>query len=1238
MALNGLYVNGHGPDGGNDRLTDGSKKWAIPHQFTFAGLFYSGSKSYLMEKYDEALKDSRLNALAMMRDAWLMSLVRERIRGVTRCGWHLEVDNKNDPHQKQVMDGLTAGLKRTPHLRRMARQFSWATFYGRYGVQPRWEWDQVSTDAGPQRILRAGMHKPVNGDKLVYSWDDQWGVLINQSEQDAFGPGAQFIYATRGRALLLAGGWRESCLIHQFDILDQDYLEGEQAGGIGGVGLRHWLYWSWNLRDELLSWIIDHLERSGLGVVLIKYDQGNDEARKAAEDLAKKYNRQHVITIPVPPGTLNARVSGGAYGIEVVETPTAGIQVLDALRIRFEEQIERFIVGQGMSDGTDSTGSLGGTGRANFAQKTKADLIAEDAEELAETLTGSPKEPGLVSTMLRWSYPWADFPVRWRFDLETVDVPGKMEAYKAFVEMGGLLCEDEVRETIGARKPGPGEETLGGGQQTQGGGGDPSELDDLDDVDAEPDEKLGKPDALDAFERFAFDPAEPRDASGEWTATGGADPSGPDNKERRKQELKTARKGFRAAMQSVFGVDSQAYDDDVTIQQAGRELHLEYYPYDKSVFIEFTQSDVADPSAKATKTTAWDKTASTLQSGTVDVLHKFQELLPQLAKAGVGVHYETTEPRRRRIYAKALAAAGFEEMPSKDTEQSQWRPKQDLNEPHERFAFDETAHHRGQPGNAGQFGPGGAGHAGNQEPRGGGDPGTAPGGRLAAAFETAKSFLTPRGLAGKAKALLSAATHPVQTAQAVKDKVRELHAKFGTSGTITIVGGYLGYYTAAAMNPAMLTVPVPLNGILLICAKIVRYLEQKVRGTKKPAQPAQHAAGGAPSLSTETALRECKAFLAAVAGSLGEAMPQLDDGLLRQVLGEMLRQSGEPGGEPEAERFAFDPAEPRIPAGQPGGGEWTATGNTHAERVASWQAEVARREAAHGEATRKHEADYDAWTKRGLDRSVNMIALQSTNYTAEANDPAEQSLIGTAPLTIGTSKAIEDTPEGRQQYRQAAADFTARYVAAWQGAFGEGGALARSLAAVGAGEKELAKLAALGGKGRAAIEKAAQKWQTAIDRHIETKAKRDELGPEPEEPQPPDEPDELDPDDPDVTHEQRAASEAAQKQYEADHASYEKGYAAWETAHERWEERSEKLEDRDNELSDKADELLTGMDEVWSEHKDDIEEVVTKITDRLYDVLQEADEADEEPQEPDEPDYPEEPEEEEPNDEDDEDD
>ena len=58
---------------------------------------------------------------------------------------------------------------------------------------------------------------------------------------------------------------------------DADYLEGELAGQIRGVGVRSRIYWMWWMREEVRSWLMDYLQRVGAGgLTIFYYEQGND--------------------------------------------------------------------------------------------------------------------------------------------------------------------------------------------------------------------------------------------------------------------------------------------------------------------------------------------------------------------------------------------------------------------------------------------------------------------------------------------------------------------------------------------------------------------------------------------------------------------------------------------------------------------------------------------------------------------------------------------------------------------------------------------------------------------------------------------------------------------------------------------------------------------------------------------------------------------------------------------------
>ncbi len=439
--------------------------FALPHVLTSASVFRGGWWTYLHDKWDEALKHSRQNALSMWHDAWLQSLLDERIEGTLSLKWHLEVDDPKDKWQRMVKEVVTKAIKRTPFLPRFIRQLLTCLWYGRAANQVIWDWTEIDS----KKVLHVKKHIPVQGDKIGYRFDQMPYVLVHgASEEEQLGK-SEIIVTSLHKAILLKGSWRDRFVIARHNPEDADFFEAEMAGRIGGVGIRDRIYWLWWLRQEYLAWIIDHMERVGLGIVIVYYEVGNDASEAAANEVAGSYGRRTIIKIPRPAGTLNSRSAQGPYGIEIVETPTAGIEVLKSLQESIEEKIERYMIGQSMSGGSDEGNGLGGSGRANFAADTKFKKIAGDAIQLAEHLTGSLHEPGLVSMIFRWSFPdlWNEFPVRFVFDVDEWQPEKKLEAVSKAVSIGVRFKEDEVRSLTGLGAPEKDDKVIGG--QEQGG-------------------------------------------------------------------------------------------------------------------------------------------------------------------------------------------------------------------------------------------------------------------------------------------------------------------------------------------------------------------------------------------------------------------------------------------------------------------------------------------------------------------------------------------------------------------------------------------------------------------------------------------------------------------------------------------------------------------------------------------------------------------------------------------------
>jgi phage gp29-like protein len=127
--------------------------------------------------------------------------------------------------------------------------------------------------------------------------------------------------------------------------------------------------------------------------------------------------------------------------------------------------IERRMVGQVMSSGQSADSGMGGTsGPAEMAKQTKHQLLQADAEELEETLTGSPDEPGLCSTIQKWTYPGTidKFRVRFRFMVDDPDPKPKIDAIVALSGAGVEFGQDSARKLTGEPAPKEGEKVFGG--------------------------------------------------------------------------------------------------------------------------------------------------------------------------------------------------------------------------------------------------------------------------------------------------------------------------------------------------------------------------------------------------------------------------------------------------------------------------------------------------------------------------------------------------------------------------------------------------------------------------------------------------------------------------------------------------------------------------------------------------------------------------------------------------------
>ena len=144
-------------------------KYLIPEILTYEGRFSSFASVY--RNPDQAVRESKENARFMRNDPAIMECLEARQRAVALLKWQLEPGDKSNSAHRQLAADMTDIVARTPLFTEYRRNLLEALWYGRYACQNVFA---RTTIKGQRRYI---VHRwlPVNGDKLVFRYDDGSG-------------------------------------------------------------------------------------------------------------------------------------------------------------------------------------------------------------------------------------------------------------------------------------------------------------------------------------------------------------------------------------------------------------------------------------------------------------------------------------------------------------------------------------------------------------------------------------------------------------------------------------------------------------------------------------------------------------------------------------------------------------------------------------------------------------------------------------------------------------------------------------------------------------------------------------------------------------------------------------------------------------------------------------------------------------------------------------------------------
>lgn len=419
-----------------------------PHVTTFAGLVNGFNRLY-SQRFDEAMRSSKEDALAMRRDAYIRSLMNERKRPTAQRDFTVDVLDKKDTDLAAIAQKIRLALNKIPKLTTMRFSLLEALWYGRAGVQIDWAESRVGDEVW--KIPKNW--RPVNGDKIAFDFDMTPAVAVNQvfaqrwRENIFFSDTLPFLKLDKMQ-------WRRQFVIHSHEVEDADYSDIYGAGAIGGIGIRGQIYWAWWLRDECLSWAINYMQKVGtLGILVFWYTDGNEASKEAAKQAASRASQDNVFVLPKPAGDIKE-----TWGVESISANTSGIDALRGLiSDYFEKHIERLIIGQSLSGSEGGGSGIGGAGVAALHRDTKYQILSFDTHNLDDTITND-----LVRNIVNINVPNID-PGLFRYN-SILNDPSQKEHLQNLMSIWEKVTVPvaEVYRLSNVRKPEVGEPVVGG--------------------------------------------------------------------------------------------------------------------------------------------------------------------------------------------------------------------------------------------------------------------------------------------------------------------------------------------------------------------------------------------------------------------------------------------------------------------------------------------------------------------------------------------------------------------------------------------------------------------------------------------------------------------------------------------------------------------------------------------------------------------------------------------------------
>jgi hypothetical protein len=414
-------------------LPPGGSQWSVPYFQQFAATMELMSRTHFWT-YDDAMANSRLNALVMRNDYIIKPAIHARIVPVAMAEYQLTARDETNPKLVKEAEVIKVILDEIPKFQGLKFWLLEDRFFGRSGAQLTAKYDY---SLGFKRTM-INAWSPVHADSIVFKYDDQTpGIMVNTSqftgqwEATPRGP-CHFLYDPRELEMFL---WSE------FEPEATDFYQSQRTGAVHGLGYRGTLYWIWWLREKITQIFMDFMQKVGSGITIFFYEAGNPKSLAEVTAAAKTQTGNNVYLFP------RNRDGQSAYagpGIQRIEVSMSGAEMFFKIWDKLNSIMRFSILGEVATTEEVSSG-LGSTVAEQHGitadMRTKYDAAGLDA--VMQQLTNS---------IARWNFPGSPPPI-YKTMIDKRNPEEFIAALQIAYSLGLPIDMGQVYEVLGLVRP-----------------------------------------------------------------------------------------------------------------------------------------------------------------------------------------------------------------------------------------------------------------------------------------------------------------------------------------------------------------------------------------------------------------------------------------------------------------------------------------------------------------------------------------------------------------------------------------------------------------------------------------------------------------------------------------------------------------------------------------------------------------------------------------------------------------